>query len=320
MKAVVYTKYGPPEVLQLVEMEQPIPAKDEVLIRVKATAVTNADCYMRRADTALSRVVLGILKPRRRYRILGTEFSGTIEAVGKAVQQWKTGDEVYGFRGFGTGCYAEFKCMSSNGSLALKPAGTTYEAAATLVDGASTALFFLRDKANIQRGQKVLINGASGSIGTFAVQLAKYFGAEVTGVCSTKNIDLVKSLWADKVIDYTQEDFTQGDERYDIIFDTVSKSTFGRCKKVLAPHGKYIDTMLSLKRILQSLWTKWFAKQKVILGMSVDKKAALIFIKGLVETGKLKTIIDRHYPLDQIAEAHAYVESGHKRGNVVITV
>lgn len=318
MKAVIYKKYGPPEVLQLVEIEKPIPAKNEVLIKIKATSVTNADCFMRRADTFFSRIVLGIFKPKNRYQILGTEFSGIIELVGKDVKEWKSGDEIFGFRGFGTGCYAEYKCMLSSGSLAKKPMNITYEEAASMVDGATTALFFLKYKAKIKSGQKVLINGASGSIGSFAVQLSKYFNTEVTGVCSTKNMEMVKALGADKVIDYTKEDFIQRNESYDIIFDTVSKNSFSKCKSVLTPNGQYIDTAVSFTRIMQSLWTKWLSKKKLIFGMSVNKTEALNFIKGLVENGKLKTIIDGYYTLEQITEAHAYVESGHKKGNIVI--
>jgi len=320
MKAVVYKKFGPPAFLELCEVEKPIPKKNEVLIKVEATTVTTADCMMRRGDTVLSRILLGFIKPKKKYQILGTEFSGIIEIVGTDVKKWKTGDEIYGFRGFGTGCYAEYKCMSSSGSLAMKPVNITYEEAASMVDGASTALFFLNHKAKIKSGQKVLINGASGSIGTFAVQLSKYFGAEVTGVCSTKNIELVKSLGADNVIDYTKEDFTNSNKYYDIIFDTVSKSSFKKCKNVLTPTGRYIDTMFSLKRVSQSFWTKWFCKKKVIFAMSVNKTEALNFIKGLVEDGKLKTIIDGYYTLDQITDAHAYVESGHKKGNIVIKI
>ncbi len=320
MKAVIYKEYGSPKVLQLVEAEKPVPAKNEVLIKLKATSVTNADCYMRRADTFFSRLVLGLFKPARKYQILGTEFSGVIEAAGNEVTEWKTGDEIYGFRGFGSGCYAEYKCMPANGSLAPKPVNMTFEEAASLVDGATTALFFLSEKAKIKSGQKVLINGASGSIGTFAVQLSNYFGAEVTGVCSGKNMELVKSIGADKVIDYSKEDFTKNGETYDIIFDTVSKSTFGKCKNVLTPNGQYIDTMFSFSNIIKSWWTKRFSKRKIIFAMSVNKKEALNFIRKLAEEGKLKTIIDRQYSLEQIADAHTYVETGHKKGNVVIKI
>jgi NADPH2:quinone reductase len=320
MKAIVHTKYGPPDELQLKEVEKPGPKDNEVLIKIHATTVTTADCMMRRGDTFLSRILLGLLKPKEKFRILGTEFSGKIEAVGSKVKKFIPGDEVYAFRGFGTGCYAQYKCMNENGSLAIKPGNISFEEAASAVDGATTALFFLKEKANIQKGQKVLINGASGSIGTFAVQLAKYFGAEVTGVCSTKNIELVKSLGANKVVDYTKEDFTKTGDTYDIIFDTVGKSSFVHCKKALSTKGIYIATVMSLKLILQSILTKFGNKKKVIFAMSLNKTDALNFLRTLIEEGKLKTIIDRQYPLEELRDAHTYVEKGHKQGNVVITV
>jgi NADPH:quinone reductase-like Zn-dependent oxidoreductase len=320
MKAIVYKKYGSPDVFEPMDMEKPTPKADEVLIRVYATTVTSADCMMRRGDFFLSRILLGLNKPKKRYQILGTEFSGKIEEVGSKVKKFKSGDEVYAFRGFGTGCYAQYKCMNENGSLARKPANMTFEEAASVVDGASTALFFLKEKANIQKGQKVLINGASGSIGTFAVQLAKYFGAEVTGVCSTKNIELVKSLGADNVVDYTKEDFAKTGETYDIIFDTVGKSSFEQCRDTLKPKGKYISTVMSPRLVLQAILTKFGNKKKVIFAMSLNKTEALNFIRTLIEEGKLKTIIDRQYPLEELQEAHVYVEKGHKKGNVVISV
>jgi NADPH2:quinone reductase len=275
---------------------------------------------MRRGDTFLSRILLGLLKPKSKFQILGTEFSGKIEAAGNKVKKFKPGDEVFAFRGFGTGCYAQYKCMTETGSIAIKPGNNSFEEAASLVDGATTALFFLKEKAGIQKGQKVLINGASGSIGTFAVQLAKYFGAEVTGVCSTKNIELVKSLGADKVVDYTKEDFAKTGDIYDIIFDTVGKSSFAHCKKALKSNGKYIATVMTLKLIVQSLLTKPGNKKKVIFEVSLNKTESLNFIRNLIEEGKLRTIIDRQYPLAELPDAHAYVEKGHKKGNVVISV
>jgi len=320
MKAIVYKKYGSPDVFELMDLEKPTPKANEVLIRVYATTVTTADCMMRRGDTFLSRILLGLIKPKSKYQILGTEFSGKIEAVGSNVKKFNPGDEVYAFRGFGTGCYAQYKCMNENGSLAIKPANMEFPEAASVVDGATTALFFLKEKANIQKGQKVLINGASGSIGTFAVQLAKYFGAEVTGVCSTKNIELIKSLGADKVVDYTKEDFAETGDNYDIIFDTVGKSSFAHCRKVLKSNGKYIATVMTLKLISQSILTKPGNKKKVIFAMSLNKTGALNYLRKLIEDGKLITIIDRQFPLEELREAHAYVEKGHKKGNVVITV
>lgn len=320
MKAIVYKKYGSPDVFEPAELEKPGQEPGEVLIKVFASTVTTADCMMRRGDTVLSRVLLGLLKPANKFQILGTEFSGTIEAVGNNVKKFKPGDEVYAFRGFGTGCYAQYKCMNENGSIALKPANMSFPEAASVVDGATTALFFLKEKAGIQRGQKVLINGASGSVGSFAVQLAKYFGAEVTGVCSTKNIELVKSLGADKVIDYRQEDFTQAGDTYDIIFDTVGKSSFADCRKALKSQGKYVVTLMAFNIILQSILTGFGNNKKVIFAMSLNKAGALNFIRTLIEEGRLKTIIDRQYQLEELAEAHAYVEQGHKKGNVVISV
>lgn len=317
MKAIVYERYGPPQVFQLKEVEKPVAKDNEVLIRVYATTVTAADCSMRKGEPLWGRILLGFRKPRKRYRIPGFELAGEIEAVGKNVKRFRKGDQVFGFAGFGTSTYAEYKCMPEEGSLAVKPSNKTYEEAAAAVDGASTALFFLKEKAHIRHGQKVLIIGASGSIGTFAVQLAKYFGTEVTGVCSTTNLALVKSLGADKAIDYTQEDFTQNGETYDIIFDTVGKSSFSRCKGSLKENGYYLPAT-GLKNYFLMLWTSIVGSKKVISGMSVEKNEALIFIKELIEAEKLKIVIDRYYPLEKIAEAHQYVEKGHKKGNVVV--
>ena len=318
MKAIVYTEYGPPDVLQLKEVAKPVPKDNEVLIKVYATTVTTADGMMRRGESLVSRIILGLRKPRRKFKIPGLELAGEIEETGQDVKRFRKGEQVYGFTGFGPGAYAEYKCMSEEGSLVIKPTNMTYEEAAAVVDGASTALFFLKDKADIQSGEKVLINGASGSIGTFAVQLAKYFGAEVTGVCSTANLELVKSLGADKVIDYTKEDFTKNGETYDIIFDTVGKSSFSRCKGSLKKNGRYVVTVMGLAPLVQTLWTRVTGSKKVIFAMSIEKTEALIFLKELIEAGKLKPVIDRHYPLEQIADAHRYVDTGRKKGNVVI--
>jgi NADPH:quinone reductase-like Zn-dependent oxidoreductase len=278
MKAIVYTQYGPPEVLQLAEVEKPTPKDNEVLIRIHATTVTPSDGLMRSGESVMGRIILGLTKPRRKFRILGTELAGEIESVGKNVKRFRPGDQVYGFRGFGTGTYAEYKCMSENGSLAIKPANLTCEEATAVVDGASTALFFLRDKGNIQSGQKVLIIGASGCIGSFAVQLARHFGAEVTGVCSTTNAELVKSLGADRVIDYTQEDFTKNNETYDIIFDTAGKSSFSRCKSSLKKNGRYLLTTGNmLANYILTLWTSMVGSKKFVFGLSIEKTEALIF-------------------------------------------
>jgi NADPH:quinone reductase-like Zn-dependent oxidoreductase len=321
MKAIVYTEYGAPNVLQLQEVPKPTPKDNEVCIQVCATSVTAADTMMRRGDTFLSRIVLGLTRPGKRFQILGTELAGIIESVGKDVRRFKMGDQVYGFRGFGTGVYAEYKCMLEKGSLAIKPLNTTYEEAASLVDGPTTALYFLKDRANIQPGDKVLIIAASGSIGTSAVQIAKYFKAQVTGVCSTMNVELVKSLGADKVIDYTSEDFTRNGETYDIIFDTAGKSSFSRCKGSLNENGRYLITTGNLLAIyLQALWTSMIGGRRLIAGMSIEKTESLTFLKELIESGIIKPVIDKGYPLEQIAQAHEYVEKGHKKGNVVITV
>jgi NADPH2:quinone reductase len=320
MKAILCTKYGPPEVLQLKEVEKPVPKDNEVLIKIYATTVTSPDGLMRSGESLLGRMILGLKKPREKYRILGLELAGEVEAVGKNVKRFREGDQVYGFTGFSPGAYAEYKCMSEAGSLAVKPSNMTYEEAASIVDGATTALFFLKNKAHIKKGEKVLINGASGSMGTAAVQLAKYFGAEVTGVCSSANVELVKSLGADKVIDYTKEDFTKNGKTYDIIFDVISKSSFLQCKSSLKEKGRYIVTIQGLIPVVQTLWTRVTGNKRVIFTWSIDKAEALVFLRELIEAGKFKAVIDRCYPLEQIAEAHRYVDLGHKKGNVVITV
>lgn len=320
MKTIVYSNYGSPNVLEQIDTEKPAAKDHEVLVKIRATTVTSADCMMRRGDTFLSRMLLGLTHPREKFQILGTEFSGKIEAVGGKVKKFRIGDEIFAFRGFGTGCYAEYKCMNENGSIAFKPKNMTFTEAASVVDGATSALFFLKEKANIQKGQKVLINGASGSIGTFAVQLAKYYGAEVTGVCSTKNMALVTSLGADKVVDYTKEDFAKNGEKYDIIFDTVGKSSFAHCRNALKKEGKYVSTVMTLKLVLQSFISNLGTKKKVIAAMSINKTEALNSIRTLIEKGKLRTIIDKQFPLEKLREAHLYVEKGHKRGNVVISL
>jgi NADPH:quinone reductase-like Zn-dependent oxidoreductase len=265
----------------------------------------------------LARLDFGLSEPRK--NILGSEFAGEIESVGKEVKRFRKGDQVFGYRGQSMGAYAEYLCLPEDGMVALKPANMTFEEAAVVPYGAIMALNLLR-KVNIQPGQKVLVNGASGGIGSAAVQLARYFGAEVTGVCATPRLEFVKSLGADKVIDYTQEDFTQSGETYDLIFDILGKSSFSRCKSALKQNGRYLLASFKLKQLLQMLWTGVIGSQKVICALSPERAEDLTFIKELVEAGKIKSVIDRRYPLEQIAEAHRYVETGHKKGHVVITV
>jgi NADPH2:quinone reductase len=321
VKAVVFDNYGPPEILKVTDLEKPAARSREVVIKVHATTVTHADGMMRRGDTAAARIFLGLRKPRKRFRIMGIELAGVIEAVGRDVTLFKPGDEVYGFRGFGTGTCAEYKSMPETGSLELKPSNLDFHEAASVVDGSTTALYFLRDLGKIKKGQKVLINGASGSIGVFAVQLAAWFGAEVTGVCSAANGELVKSLGAGHIIDYTREDFTRSGKTWDIIFDTVGKSSFTRCRKALSPKGRYLVTNGNIiKNRILTLLTPLSGGKRFVWGMSVEKKDPLRFLKDLFETDKLKPVIDRVYPLEQVIDAHRYVETGHKKGNVVIRI
>jgi len=316
MKAVIYRKFGPPEVLNLQEIIKPIPKENEVLIKIHATTVVKEDPDMRAAPG-----FNGILKPRN--PILGQELAGEVEAIGSAVTRFKPGDQVFGIDMFGA--YAEYKCMPENGALVIKPANMSYEEAASVPNGALTALPYLRDKGHIQSEQTVLIYGASGSVGTAAVQLANYYGADVTGVCSTTNLERVKSLGADQVIDYTREDFTESGKTYDIIFDTVGKCSFSECKGSLTDKGIYLATVPTLAIMIRALWTAMSGSKKVKFAATGLRSAGkkindLVFLKELIEDGKIKPVIDRCYPLEQTAEAHQYVEQGHKKGNVVITV
>jgi NADPH:quinone reductase-like Zn-dependent oxidoreductase len=291
MKAIVFERYGPPEVLQVRDVDTPAPRDNEVRIAVRATSVTAAEGMMRRGDTFMSRIVLGLRRPRKRYRILGIELAGEVESTGRNVQRFRRGDQVFGFTGFKLGGYAEFACLPENSSLAMKPANLSYEEAASVVDGATTAYFFLKQLGDIRKGHRVLIIGASGSIGAYAVQLARHFEADVTGVCSAANADMVKSLGA------------------------------GTCKGSLATRGLHLATTGNMiANYLLTFWTSMVGRKRFIFKMSVEKNAALFFLKELLEAGKLKPVIDRRYPMEQIVEAHRYVETGHKKGNVVITV
>lgn len=320
MKAIVYEKYGTPDVLELKEVEKPTPKDNEVRIRVHAAIVTPSDCSFRKADPFMVRFIYGLTSPKN--KILGVELAGEIESVGTEVTLFKKGDQVFGISPKSFGAHAEYKCLPENVPVAIKPANMTYEEAVGVCDGALTALIFLRDTAKIQSGQKVLINGASGSVGSYAVQLAKYFGAEVTGVCSTANLEMVKSLGADKVIDYTKVDFTKNGKSYDVIFDAVGKSSFSSCKSSLTQRGVYLSTVPTLATMFQMLWTSKSSskKAKFVTAGLMQSKENLIFLKELIEAGQLKSVIDRRYPLEQTAEAHRYVEKGHKKGNVVITL
>jgi NADPH:quinone reductase-like Zn-dependent oxidoreductase len=322
MKAIVATKYGSPEVLQLKEVAKPVPKDNEILVKIHATTVNVGDCRMRSFTVPPifwlpARITLGFSKPKN--PVFGFELAGEVEAVGKDVKRFKPGDAVFGSAfGVNFGAHAEYKCLPEDGIVAIKPTNLTYQEAAAVPLGANTALDFLR-KAHIQSGQKVLIIGASGSVGTYGVQLAKYFGAEVTGVSSTANLEMVKSLGADQVIDYTQEDFTQNGQIYDIIFDAVGKTTFSQCQNSLRKNGYYIHTVLPAADVI-GRWYSMTTGKNVIGGTASEQTENLIFLKELIEANKLKPVIDRCYPLAQIAQAHHYVDTGRKKGNVVITM
>ena len=325
MKAILHTKYGPPDELQLKEIDIPVPSDNEVLIKIHATTVTSTDCNVRNFtfvpgifQLPARLFMFGVFKPR--INILGIDLAGVIEAVGKDVKRFKEGDQVFGTPGMTFGAHAEYTCVPEDAVLTIKPANMAWEEAAPIFLGASTALFYLRDKGNIQAGHKILIYGASGAIGTYAVQLAKYFGAEVTGVCSTTNLEMVKSLGADKVIDYTQEDYTRSGETYDLILDTVGKTSFSRCRKSLKQKGIFLPVVMDLTELVQILWTSMTGGKKVKGGVAGESREDLDFFKKLIVEGKLKPVIDRCYPLEKTAEAFRYVEKGHKKGNVVITV
>ena len=330
MKAIVYHEYGPPEVLKLEEIAKPSPKDNEIMIRVYATSVNIGDIWARNFKAISprefsmplplwlpARMYFGLTKPK--INILGSEFAGKVDIVGKNVKRFKKGDEVFGYRGQKMGANAEYLCMPEDGLVTNKPTNMTYEEAAAVPYGALTALNLLR-KVDIQPGQSVLIHGASGGIGSAAVQLAKYFGATVTGVCATPRLEFVKALGADQVVDYTKEDFTQNGETYDLIFDILGKSSFSRCKNSLKQNGRYLLASFKMAQIFQMLWTSMVGDKKVICALSSENQKDLVFIQELVEAGKIKSIIDRSFLPEQAAEAHRYIEKGHKKASVVITI
>lgn len=330
MKAIVYMEYGTPDVLKLQNVEKPVPADHEIQIRIRATSINTGDLWARNFNNISprnfsmplllwlpSRLYFGVRKPR--INILGNEFSGVVEALGKDVKRFKRGDQVFGYRGQRMGANAEYICVPENGLVAGKPSNMSFEQAAGVPYGALTALNLLR-KANIQRGQKVLINGASGGIGSAAVQLAKYYGAEVSGVCSTPRLAFVKALGADKVIDYTREDFTKNGETYDLILDIPGRSSFSHCKNSLTPTGRILYASFKMKQVFQMLWTSLVGGQRVICALSSENLKDLNFIKELAEAGHITPIIDRYYPLEKASEAHRYIEAGNKKGSVVLTL
>ena len=325
MKAVLHTQYGPANLLQIKEVDKPVPKDNEVLIAIHATTVSTGDCNMRnltfvtKSMIPFARLTFGIRKPWK-ARVLGTELAGEVEAVGKRVTRFKRGDRIVASTGMAGGGHAQYACLPEKGALAIKPDSLSWEEAVAIPFGANTALYFLRDLGKIQTGQELLIIGASGSIGSAGVQLAKHFGATVTAVCSSAHVDMVKSLGADKVIDYTKEDFTANAQTYDLIFDIVGATTFDRCQRSLKPHGVFLQNILGLTDIVRILWTSIAAGKKVKGGVAMENPERMNLIAELAAAGKLKPVIDRHYPLEQIAEAFKYVEQGHKKGNVVITV
>lgn len=317
MKAAVYNRYGSAEVLKIEDVQMPSPKSNEILLKISATAVNSGDVRLRKADPFAVRFIFGLLRPK--VNILGSVFSGVVESVGKDVSLFKVGDEVFGHTDMRFGAYAEYICLPENGSLALKPADISHAEAAVIPFGGVTALHFIK-KANIKQAQKVLVVGASGAVGSAAVQLAKYYGASVTGVCSTANMDLVKSIGADNVIDYTAEDFSKNGEIYDVIIDTVNTISVSRSLKSLSINGIMILSAAGLCEMLQGFFIGMTSKRKVMTGMISHKAADIVFLKALIEAGKFKPVIDCTYPLAQIAQAHAYAEKGHKKGNVAITI
>jgi NADPH:quinone reductase-like Zn-dependent oxidoreductase len=317
MRAVVHDRYGPPEVLRLEDVERPVPKDDEVLVRIHATTVNRTDCGVRAANPFITRFFTGLRRPR--HKILGMELAGEVDAVGGAVSEFEVGDQVFGVNGHGA--HAQFVCMRETAPLAHKPTDMTFEQAAAVCDGASLALACLRI-AGLREGKSILVYGASGSVGTAGVQLAKHFGADVTAVCNTKNVELVRTLGADRVIDYTREDFAKNDETYDVVFDAVGKHSFRRCRRSLKPGGTYVETDLGFLWHVPvlALLTRWIGDKRVRLGITRYTKKDVLFLKELIETGNYRPVIDRRYPLEDVVEATKYVETGQKTGNVVLTV
>ncbi len=320
MKAVVQDRYGPPEVLRIEEVERPVPKADEILVRVRSSTVTQTDTHARRADLFLWRFVLGLRRPRS--RTLGVELAGEVEAVGAAVREFNVGDEVFGQPSSYFGAHAEYVCVSERAAMARKPAGMSFEEAAAVCDGASQALGTLR-QADVQEGRRLVIYGASGSLGTAAVQLAKHFGAHVTAVCGTDHVELVRSLGADDVVDYRQQDFTKNGQTYDAIIDAVGKYSFRRGRRSLKPGGIYVATdggRFYVETIALLVVTRWIGSKRVRGGIGRRIKQDVLFLKELIEAGEFRAVIDRRYPMDQVVEAHRYVETWHKAGNVVLTI
>jgi NADPH:quinone reductase-like Zn-dependent oxidoreductase len=330
MKAIIYTEYGAPEVLKVSEITKPVPGDNEVLVRVHVTSVNYGDTLARNFKAVsprnfnmlglfwvMTKLAFGLQKPSN--TILGSQFAGEVEAVGNTVSGYKAGDQVMGYLGQSMGAYAEYVCVPENAVMTQKPANMSYEEAVVLTYGAVMAINLMR-KLEIQPGQKVLINGASGSIGAAAVQIAKSLGAEVTAVCGRPRFEFVKQLGADHVLDYKTTDFTTGSGHFDVIFDVLGRSEFSKCKKVLAPNGKLFYSSFKLKQLMQSMWTGWFGSQKVICGLAPGSKKDLLAVKEMAEAGKLKVVIDKVFPMEEAAQAHAYVESGHKTADVIISM
>lgn len=330
MKAVIYDTYGPPEVLKIVELEKPIPKDNEMLIKNRAASVNYGDIIARNFKGVtpanfnmpllfliMAKLFFGLNKPK--IKILGSEFSGVVEAVGKDVMEFKIGDKVFGYRGQSMGAYAEYIAVPYSGVVTVKPENISYEQAAAVPGGAMVALF-ISTKVNIQKGQKILVNGASGGNGNFIVQIAKNLGADVTGVCGTGRVDFVESLGADNVIDYTKEDFTKNGEKYHIIFDVLGRAGFSKCKNSLEENGKYVLVSFKLKQILQMMWTSFFGRKKVMCILSPQRPQDLIAVSKMIEEGKIKSLLDKTFPIEEVVEAHKYVEQGLKKGTVVITI